>query len=722
MERGELCVSELNQDLHSREFSKSGLQPKETEEGSPRKASTSQETENGAVSSLAEAFAAALEPGIANTDASYIATRRFLLHRKSLSGITQRQTWQCNGLDYVLYRHFIRSFQNVDSQRFTSPGDSGRWASPSTPSLSYGRDSGSSSKFVRQFQIMYGRDNYKEKEKIKFAALPLTDLACTWWTGLEYDYRTPKSWRSFVRMLQAQFLPVHFKRDVKMEWDRLWQRKNESLEEYIKRFWELLLKVQHFKRIGNSEKLRKFQKEHNSGDSLLKREKKRPASSEANSAHKEGQSQHQRSTSNSKKMKPYSSFGVPQFCSTLYPQRKQFTEEEKQQCMKEEKCFKCGQTGHIAKQCSNKGQNKTSEEKSKPPVRVNAIRDVMGNTHHTPEMRQLLKAWGQFQGKQGLFLIDLTANENLISWNLAKDLGLKNEDMETPLETRQALNAHDGDTMKTVLLYIGKLKFELQGFKNEDSFCIADLDGEDVILGMPWNHKVDSTIYSMKKKVEFTRKGKKHEIQAGVSGDTIPMLPPERPEDHYIDIIPGSFPPNIALYRKKDGTFRMCMDYRALNKITVKNRFPIPRIDDILDRLEDSKIFSRIDLKSGYHQIRVIPQDTHKTAFRTSFGLHESLVILVGLTNAPATFNRMMERIFRDHRQYVGTFFDDILVFSKNEEEHRQHLEIVLQLLCQNQLLVNGKKSEFFMHEINYLGHVISSKDIQMDFEKIKII
>ncbi|MCO5577645.1 hypothetical protein L7F22_031476 [Adiantum nelumboides] len=148
MERGELCDAELNQDLHSREFSKSGLQ---TEEGSPHKASTSQETKNGDVSSLAEAFAAALEPGIANTDASYIATRRFLLHRKSLSGITQRQTWQCNGLDYVLYRHFIRSFQNVDSQRFTSPGDSGRWASPSTPSLSYGRDSGSSSKDVLSF-------------------------------------------------------------------------------------------------------------------------------------------------------------------------------------------------------------------------------------------------------------------------------------------------------------------------------------------------------------------------------------------------------------------------------------------------------------------------------------------------------------------------------------------------------------------------------------------
>ena len=128
------------------------------------------------------------------------------------------------------------------------------------------------------------------------------------------------------------------------------------------------------------------------------------------------------------------------------------------------------------------------------------------------------------------------------------------------------------------------------------------------------------------------------------------------------------------LVQKKDGSWRMCIDYRALNKNTIKNRFPIPRIDDIINRLQGANIFSRIDLKSGYQQIRIRPEDVHKTAFRTTFGLYEYLVMPFGLTNAPATFNHLMDRIFRKHRSYTGVFFDDIMVHSKTLEEHKEHL------------------------------------------------
>ena len=139
----------------------------------------------------------------------------------------------------------------------------------------------------------------------------------------------------------------------------------------------------------------------------------------------------------------------------------------------------------------------------------------------------------------------------------------------------------------------------------------------------------------------------------------------------------------------------MCVDYRALNKITIKNRFPVPRIEDLFDRLQGSTFFSRIDLKSGYHQIRVVNEDIHKTAFCTTFGLYEYLVMPFGLTNAPATFSRMMEKLFQPHRNFTGVFFDDIIIYSKSLEEHKQHLKVIFQVLRDNKLYINQKKSDF---------------------------
>lgn len=138
----------------------------------------------------------------------------------------------------------------------------------------------------------------------------------------------------------------------------------------------------------------------------------------------------------------------------------------------------------------------------------------------------------------------------------------------------------------------------------------------------------------------------------------------------------------VLFVKKKDGTMCMYMDYRKLNKLTVKNRYPLPRIDDLFDQVRGATVFSKIDLRSGYHQIKIKDEDIHKTAFRTRYGHYEFVVLHFGLTNAPATFMRLMHSVFHPYLDnFVLIFIDDILIYSKSAEEHREHLRMVLELL-----------------------------------------
>ncbi|GJX36034.1 putative reverse transcriptase domain-containing protein [Tanacetum coccineum] len=242
--------------------------------------------------------------------------------------------------------------------------------------------------------------------------------------------------------------------------------------------------------------------------------------------------------------------------------------------------------------------------------------------------------------------------------------------------------------------------------------------------------------------------------------EDLPGLPPARPVEFQIDLIPGAAPVARAPYRlapsemkelseqlqelsdkgfirpssspwgapvlfvkKKDGSFRMCIDYRQLNKLTVKNRYPLPRIDDLFDQLQGSSIYSKIDLRLEYHQLRVREQDIPKMAFRTWYGHYEFQVMPFGLTNTPAVFIDLMNRVCKPYLdKFVIVFIDDILIYSKDKKEHEEHLKAILELLKKEKLYAKFSKCNFRPLKVQFLGHVIDSRGIHVDPAKIESI
>ena len=178
----------------------------------------------------------------------------------------------------------------------------------------------------------------------------------------------------------------------------------------------------------------------------------------------------------------------------------------------------------------------------------------------------------------------------------------------------------------------------------------------------------------------------------------------------------------VLFVKKKDGSLRMCLDYRGLNHITTKDKYPLPNISDILDRVATAKVFSKMDLRAGYHQVRMADEDMHKTAFVTHMGSFEWRVLPMGLTNAPATFQRLMNSVLQEHHAYAVVYLDDILVFSQDIQAHKEHLKAVLASLEKAQLRLHKTKCEFGKQHVTFLGHTVGEGMLGMEKGKVDAV
>nr|CAH67149.1 OSIGBa0122F23.6 [Oryza sativa] len=327
---------------------------------------------------------------------------------------------------------------------------------------------------------------------------------------------------------------------------------------------------------------------------------------------------------------------------------------------------------------------------------------------------------------------------------------------------------------------------EIEEVPFPSSLILLESKDLDVILGMDWlschrgvidcaNRKVTLTHSNGKIVSFFASSPKSHGVVLNqvalqeipivqdypdVFPEDLPGMPPKRDIEFRIDLVPETNPIHKRPYRmaanelaevkkqvddllqkgyirpstspwgapvifveKKDHTQRMCVDYRALNEVTIKNKYPLPRIDDLFDQLEGATVFSKIDLRSGYHQLRIREEDIPKTAFTTRYGLFECTVMSFGLTNAPAFFMNLMNKVFMEYLdKFVVVFIDDILIYSKTKEEHEEHLRLALEKLREHQLYAKFSKCEFWLSEVKFLGHVISSGGVAVDPSNVESV
>lgn len=383
-------------------------------------------------------------------------------------------------------------------------------------------------------------------------------------------------------------------------------------------------------------------------------------------------------------------------------------------------------------------------------------------------------------------LIDSGSDASIIDGGVARQLGLGREPLLQPVPAR----ALDGHVLGTITHQTSPVHLMISGNHHETiQFHILDCLHPPLILGYPWlrlhNPHIDWSTGAIREWSSSCHQRclqqasspvrppspsilpdlspvptQYHDFHQVFSKARATSLPPHRPYDCAIDLLPGTSPPRGALYSlseperramdtyindslaagiirpssspagagfffvgKKDKTLRPCIDYRGLNNITIKNRYPLPLISTAFELLQESTIFTKLDLRNAYHLVRIREGDEWKTAFNTPTGHYEYLVMPFGLTNAPAVFQALVNDVLRDMlNRFVFVYLDDILIFSNTREEHVHHVQSVLQRLQENSLYVKAEKCEFHVSTVSFLGYIVAKRNLQMDPAKVSAV
>ncbi|GJR57546.1 putative reverse transcriptase domain-containing protein [Tanacetum coccineum] len=435
-------------------------------------------------------------------------------------------------------------------------------------------------------------------------------------------------------------------------------------------------------------------------------------------------------------------------------------------------CYECGVQRHYKKKCPKlkNGNSGNQRGNGNAPAKVY----VVGNAGTNPDSN-VFTGTLLLNDRYASILFDTGADRSFVSTAFSSLIDIT----PTTLDYYYDVELADGKIIGVNTIIRGcTLNFLNHPFNI--NLMPVELGSFDVIIGMDWLSKYHAIIDCAEKVVRHhvflahvttketaDKSGEKRLEDVPIVRDfpkvfpeELPGLSPTRQMEFQINLMPGAAPVVRASYRlapsemkelseqlqelsdkgfirpsfspwgapvlfvkKKDGSFRMCIDYRELNKLTVKNRYPLPRIDDLFDQLQGSNVYSKIDLRLGYHQLRVREQDILKTAFRTRYGHYEFQVMPFGLTNAPTVFIDLMNRVCKPYLdKFIIVFIDDILIYSKDKKEHEEHLKAILELLKKEELYAKFSKCEFWIPKVQFLGNVIDSQGIHVDPSKIESI